>query len=238
MQDKEYSRLSRLTAILTELQTKRLLTSTNLALKFGVSVRTIYRDIRTLEQAGVPILTEDGKGYTLMEGYRIPPVMFTEDESNALITAERLVLLNKDASLIRNYSAAINKIKAVLQNNNIKDKIELLSERVAFWQNPNHDDATSNFLPLIQTALTDFKVIKIIYYSPNSDSITQREIEPFALINKLGESWYLIAWCRLREDYRLFRFDRIRNMEITNATFSPHKMELEEYLAQYRKNNF
>ena len=98
MNDNDTKRLSRLTAILTQLQTKRLLTSTTLAEKFGVSVRTIYRDIRALEQAGVPILTEDGKGYTLPEGYKIPPVMFTENEANALITAEQLVLKNRDSS--------------------------------------------------------------------------------------------------------------------------------------------
>jgi biotin operon repressor len=63
MNDNDTKRLSRLTAILTQLQTKRLLTATKLAEKFNVSIRTIYRDIRTLEQAGVPILTEDGKGY-------------------------------------------------------------------------------------------------------------------------------------------------------------------------------
>ncbi|WP_370539714.1 helix-turn-helix transcriptional regulator [Algoriphagus sp. Y33] len=77
MNDNDTRRLSRLTAILTQLQTRRLLTATNLAEKFNVSIRTIYRDIRALEQAGVPILTEDGKGYTLMDGYKIPPVMFT-----------------------------------------------------------------------------------------------------------------------------------------------------------------
>jgi predicted DNA-binding transcriptional regulator YafY len=78
MNDTNTKILSRLAAILTQLQTKRILSSTILAEKFGVSVRTIYRDIRALEQAGVPISTEDGKGYSLMEGYRIPPVMFTE----------------------------------------------------------------------------------------------------------------------------------------------------------------
>lgn len=70
MNENDTKRLSRLTAILTQLQTKRLLTAPVLANKFSVSVRTIYRDIRALEQAGVPILTEDGKGYSLMEGYR------------------------------------------------------------------------------------------------------------------------------------------------------------------------
>ena len=91
MNDNDTKRLSRLTAILTQLQTKRLLTSTILAEKFNVSVRTIYRDIRALEQAGVPILTDEGKGYYLMEGYKIPPVMFTEKQANALILAEQLI---------------------------------------------------------------------------------------------------------------------------------------------------
>ncbi len=67
------------------------------------SNRTIYRDMKALEQAGVPILTEDGKGYTLMEGYRIPPVMFTESEANALIIAEQLILKNKHASFVKEY---------------------------------------------------------------------------------------------------------------------------------------
>src|SRR3989337_270374 len=103
MNQNDTKRLSRLIAMLTQLQTKRLLTATSLADKFNVSIRTIYRDIRALEQAGVPILTEDGKGYTLMEGYKIPPVMFSESQANALILAEQLVLQNKDASFIRDY---------------------------------------------------------------------------------------------------------------------------------------
>ena len=104
MNDNDTKRLSRLTAILTLLQTKRLLTATELAKKFSVSIRTIYRDIKALEQAGVPILTEDGKGNTVMEGYRIPPIMFTENQANALILAEQLVLKNKDASFIKDYT--------------------------------------------------------------------------------------------------------------------------------------
>jgi predicted DNA-binding transcriptional regulator YafY len=100
-------RISRLTAIITQLQAKRLVTAPELASKFSVSVRTIYRDIRALEDAGIPIYVEEGKGYSLMEHYRLPPVMFTESEANALIAAEQLVLNNKDSSLIEDYSAAI-----------------------------------------------------------------------------------------------------------------------------------
>ena len=109
MNNNDTKRISRLTAIVTQLQTKRLLTAPELASKFSVSVRTIYRDIRALEDAGIPIYVEEGKGYSLMEHYRLPPVMFTESEANALIAAEQLVLNNKDSSLIKDYSAAIDK---------------------------------------------------------------------------------------------------------------------------------
>jgi predicted DNA-binding transcriptional regulator YafY len=236
MLDKEASRLSRLIAILTQLQSKRLLTSTEFAKKFNVSVRTIYRDIKTLEQAGVPITTEEGKGYSLMEGYRLPPIMFTEIEANAFITAEKMVLVNRDESFIKNYVEGVVKIRSVLRNST-KDKAAFLSERVAFEQNSDNY-FNSNLLASIQVALTNFSVIKIDYNSPNNAGTTKRNVEPFAVINKVGESWYLIAWCRLRKDFRLFRFDRIRKLEITDEKFVPHKISLQEYLEGYRKNNF
>ena len=235
MLDKETSRLSRLIAMLTQLQSKRLLTAAEFAKKFDVSVRTIYRDIKTLEQAGVPIITEEGKGYSLMEDYRIPPVMFTESEANAFITAEKLVLVNRDESFVKNYADGVVKIKSVLRSGT-KDKAALLSERVEFEQNPDND-FNSNLLSSIQIALTNFSVIKIEYNSPNNE-VTKRNVEPFAVINRVGESWYLIGWCRLRKDFRLFRFDRISKLEITNDKFVPHKISLQEYLEGYRKNNF
>ena len=79
----DIKRLSRLTAILTRLQTKRLVTAVELAKRFSVSERTIYRDIRALEAAGVPICTEEGRGYSLVAGYRLPPVALSEREANA-----------------------------------------------------------------------------------------------------------------------------------------------------------
>jgi len=233
MNDNEIKRLSRLIAILTQLQTKRILTSTTLAEKFGVSVRTIYRDIKALERAGVPILTEDGKGYLLMEGYRIPPVMFTENEANALITAEQLVLKNRDSSLIKEYSEAINKIKAVLLYST-KEKVDLLSKRIAVSPAIPTTN-TSNSLPLIQNALTTFKVLNITYYSEYKDEKTERKIEPFALYYNLQESWTLIAYCRLRKDYRMFRLSRISKIEALDLRFTPHELTLKEYLDSKEK---
>lgn len=136
MNDHEIARLSRLFAITTLFQIKRLVTATELAAKFSVSVRTIYRDIKSLEEAGVPIATEDGKGYALTEGYRIPPIMFTENEAHALIFAEQLVLNNIDASFTKDYTEAVDKIKAVLKHG-MKDKADLLTQRTRFDQNIN-----------------------------------------------------------------------------------------------------
>ncbi|PRD56840.1 helix-turn-helix transcriptional regulator [Sphingobacterium gobiense] len=223
---KDTKRLSRLTAILTQLQTKRLVTASELASKFLVSNRTIYRDIRALEQAGVPILTEEGKGYTLMEGYRIPPIMFTESEANALITAEQLILRNKDTSFVKEYSEAINKIKSVLRYNT-KHKANLLSNRIVFRQNSGNN-RTSNFLSTLQLALTNFKLVKIKYHSPDTKQTTERTIEPFAIYST-QENWLLIAFCRLRKDFRAFRLDRIQNLMTLNEPFEPHKLTLQEY---------
>lgn len=232
MNENDIKRISRLAAILTQLQTKRLLTASELADKFAVSVRTIYRDIKALGQAGVPILTEDGKGYSLMEGYKIPPVMFSESEANALITVEQLVLKNKDSSLIKEYAEAINKIKAVLRYST-REKTELLSKRVAV--SPELSGMyTSNSLMLIQNALTNLQVLNITYQSEDEKK-TQRHIEPFALYYSLHENWTLIAFCRLRNDYRMFRLDRILKIQQTELNFNPHQLTLQEYLAEKEK---
>lgn len=229
MNNNDTNRLSRLTAILTQLQTKRIMTAPELAKKFAVSIRTIYRDIKALEQSGVPVLTEDGKGYTLMEGYRVPPVMFTEKQANALILAEQLVLKNKDASFVKDYVEAIEKIKAVL-GHKVKDKANLLAERTRFNQNIN-SEKNSNNLSDLQFALTNYLVVKIGYLNEaNQDS--ERLIEPFALLSTT-ENWLLVAWCRSRNDFRYFRLDRIKRLEILDEKFSPHKMTLQEYFDKY-----
>lgn len=228
MKDNDTKRLSRLTAILTQLQTKRILTSTALASKFKVSIRTIYRDMRALEQAGVPILTEDGKGYSLMDGYRIPPVMFSESQANALILAEQLVLKNKDTSFIKDYSDAIDKIKAVLKQSD-KDKANLLADRTRFEQNVNRQ-RNSNSLSDLQFALTNFLLTRIDYTN-EQDKVTTRLIEPFALLST--DNWLLIAYCRLRKEFRFFRLDRIKNLEVLADKFKPHGMTLQEYFDKY-----
>lgn len=229
MLDNDTKRLSRLIAILTKLQTKRMLTATELSKKFSVSVRTIYRDMKALEQAGVPLETIDGKGYALVEGYRIPPVMFTENQANALILAEQLVLKSKDKSFIQDYSEATEKIKAVLKHN-MKEKVNLLSERTMF-KGYTEQATNSHYLSDLQYALTNFYLSKIIY--TNEKQIrTERLIEPFALLST-NESWLLVAWCRLRKTFRYFRLDRISQLNVLDEKFKPHDMTLQMYFDKF-----
>lgn len=223
--EKENTRLSRLTAIITQLQSKRIITATFLADKHKVSVRTIYRDIRALEKSGVPVITEEGKGYSLQEGYKLPPVTFTENEANALITAAEFIKRNKDASLVENYENAISKIKSVLKYSQ-RDKVDLLSQRIIIRNNIK-EERTSSYLMRIQSAITSYQLLKIEYKSLQNKE-TKRIIEPFALYST-QENWLLIAFCRLRNEFRAFRIDCIGSLNVKEEVFEPHNMTLEEY---------
>lgn len=225
----EKPRLSRLTAIITQLQSKRIVTAKHLAEKHNVSVRTIYRDIRTLEKSGIPIVTEEGKGYSIMEGYHLPPVLFTEDEANALITVEQLIIHNKDKSFSDNVSSALEKIKAILRYSQ-KGNADLLAERVYFGGH-KHQEKTSNNLMQIQSAITNYQVLHITYNS-STDKKTNRSIEPFAIYSIHG-NFLLIAFCRLRDNFRAFRIDFIEKLTLENETFSPHNMTIQQYFEDY-----
>lgn len=229
------NRLSRLTSILTQLQAKKLVTAPELSKKYGVSVRTIYRDIRSLEESGIPIYTEEGKGYSLVEGYTLPPVMFTEEEANALITGYSIVSRNKDASLVENYRDAITKIKSVLRNTQ-KGKAELLTSRVAYINNLSQI-TTSNILSSIQIAITSLRLIDINYISLYKNEESNRLVEPQAMYHTQG-NWILIAWCRLRKDYREFRLDRIQSIKMKGEEFMDRKFDLMTYFKdQIKKSN-
>lgn len=231
MEENEKPRISRLTAIVTQLQSKKLVTAKLLSEKFNVSIRTIYRDIRTLEKSGIPIVTEEGKGYSLMDGFQLPPIMFTENEANALITAERLISQNKDLSLVENYTNAITKIKSVLRYSQ-KESTDFLTERIVFRTNVEKT-TTSHHLMTLQSAITKLQLTTIDYISLKNESST-RTIEPFALYST-QENWILIAFCRLRNEFRSFRIDQIDQLKLENDTFESHKMTLQDYFETCRQ---
>ncbi|MBG6129559.1 putative DNA-binding transcriptional regulator YafY [Aquimarina sp. EL_43] len=217
-------RLHRLTAILVKLQSKKVVQAAELANKFEVSLRTIYRDMQALTDAGVPIGAEAGTGYYLVDGYSLPPVMFTEKEANALLTASKIIKTNNDQSLINEYQEAIDKVIAVLKTTQ-KEKLKILEERVFTYNNTVIRTSTS--LSVIQQAITDFRVLEI-QYTKASGEYSKRLIEPLG-VYFTNNTWIMIAHCRLRKDYREFRTDRILNLIETQELFSPKHFSLEDY---------
>jgi len=229
------SRLSRLTAILVKLQVKTSVSVEKLSEYFEVSKRTVYRDLASLEEAGIPIIQIEGKGYGLMEGYRLPPIMFTEEEANALIFGEKMIAKTKDKSLINEFSKATDKIKSVLRSDE-KEKADFLSNRTIIGKNWE-EEKTSSYLSDIQKALTNFQVIQIEYRKEEAIENSRREVEPFAIYHNTSENWVLIAWCRLRKEFRSFRIDRIQKITYPLEKFVPHKMTLYEYVEIQRKKH-
>ncbi len=220
------SQLPRLISILTMLKSKRLITGNEMAKKFGVSLRTIYRDIRKLEEAGVPVITEEGRGYSIMDGYTVSPVQFQQEEVNALITAEKIIAKSKNESLIENFGNALVKIKSTFQSN-MQTKSELLDAKMHVFTK-SKTTYQSNSLSALQLAMTNFYMIKIKYQKNEKEEASEREIEPAAMYS-YDEKWIVIAWCRLREDYRTFRLDRIIEYKLLNKKFEDRKFEFRNY---------
>src|SRR3954469_21072206 len=129
------NRIDRLAAIIIQLQSRRMVKAQDLAEKFSISPRTVYRDIRALEEAGVPVIGEAGIGYRLMEGYKLPPVMFNEDETSALLTASKLMQTMSDENSSRHYASALDKIRAVLRVTE-KDHLEEIDQHIAVISRP------------------------------------------------------------------------------------------------------
>ncbi len=194
--------------------------------KFEVSIRTIYRDIRKLEEAGVPIITIEGRGYTVMDGYTVAPVQFTEKQANALITAQHLVQKTNDTSFIESFDEAMTKIKSVFRSS-IQEKSELLNSQIHVFDY-REGGVSSNALSEIQLAITNFNFVEINYRKANDTKISFRKIEPVALWSTKNK-WILIAWCHLRNEYRSFRVDRIQHFKVLSEKFEDHKFDLQNY---------
>jgi predicted DNA-binding transcriptional regulator YafY len=226
------NRIDRLAAILIQLQSRPLVKAQDLANKFSISLRTVYRDVKALEEAGVPIIGEAGTGYRLMEGYKLPPVMFNMDEATALLTASKLVQSKTDAGISKHYTAALDKIRAILRHSE-KDHIEEIDEHIAVMNHPSivYQPQAELHLQSILKAIGSSSVIEINYTSLEKNETTRRKVEPVG-IYYLGSHWYLVAFCQMRNDYRNFRTDKITHLTITNQTNSKTHPPLQSFIAQ------
>jgi predicted DNA-binding transcriptional regulator YafY len=212
------NRTDRLQAIITQLQSKKVVTAQEIADRFAISLRTVYRDIRALEEAGIPIGAEAGYGYFLDNEYHLPPVMFTNEEAGSILLAGKFIEQQGDKQVSTHFSDALYKIKSVLKTAG-KDYLENLEERISVYQ-PTINDSGSNtlFIDKIQGALSSRKKLKMLYTSSYKKEETHRIVQPVGLVY-YSLTWHLIAYCELREDYRDFRLDRITSIVVIDDKY-------------------
>ena len=228
------NRFDRITAILIQLQSRKVVKAQDLAERFEISLRTVYRDMNTLAEAGVPIIGEAGVGYSIMDGYRLPPVMFTKEEARTFITAEKLMEKFTDISMQSHYQSAMYKIKAVLRSTE-KSMVENLENHIQVRRNDlAFGTEKSNSLDTLLKSISDKKAAKIKYQANTYDVPTERIIEPVGIYHE-SNYWYTIAFCHLRNAYRNFRSDRIANIELTERSFMLQHAPLNEFLDQVRE---
>ncbi|MBA5630183.1 YafY family transcriptional regulator [Moheibacter sp. BDHS18] len=234
--DESPKRFDRIVAILIQLQSKKIVKAQELADRFEVSLRTIYRDIRSLESSGVPIYSEAGVGYSLVDGYKLPPVMFTKEEAGSFVAAEKLMQKFTDGNFGKHFESAMFKIKSVLRGSE-KDWIESLESNIRL---SSRDEAfttqSPKVLELLFQSIAEKNQIVLHYQSVEADEISVRVIEPVGLYHE-GQYWYILAYCHLRKDYRNFRTDRVVDLTSTQNSFELQHRELEYFLQPKEKNS-
>jgi predicted DNA-binding transcriptional regulator YafY len=199
-------RADRLFRITQELRSDRWLTARALADLLEVSERTIYRDIQDLSLSGIPIIAEAGLGYRLMAGFRLPPLMFDEEELEALLLGVRMVGVWSEPVLAQAAERAVARIEAVLPERLLPE----LSRKAILVPPSGPDEAVSDALHLLRHAVRNRHKVKFRYQRADGEK-SMRIVRPLGLAY-WGRTWTLVAWCELRNDFRHFRLDRLDNL--------------------------
>ena len=221
------NRLDRISALLVQLQSRPIVKASEMAARYGVSLRSIYRDMRTLSEAGVPICGSSGVGYSLVEGYRLPSLMFSKEEALAFLTAEKIVEKLTDTQNSHYFHQGMDKIRAALRTVD-KNYLHNMDDSIAVYKSRGLKEGIPNLLQTILSSINDKLVIEIDYTNAD-DNKTKRTLEAVG-VSFSHPHWYLSAWCHLREDYRVFRLDRINHIEITKDRQTKTHPSLESLL--------
>lgn len=214
------NRTDRLLAIVLELQAKKLLRAEDLAATFEVTKRTIYRDVLALCEAGVPVVSLPRQGYSLVEGYFLPPLSFSADEALMLLLGSDFAAQNLDAQYRVAAQSANRKIEAVLPDN-LRGEVDYLQHSIRFLVAANAR-GVPEALQHLRRAIIQRRTVRFEYYArfsaEKSDDAQTREADPYALIHVFG-NWLLVAYCHLRRDMRHFRLDRIDSLVVLDRQF-------------------
>jgi predicted DNA-binding transcriptional regulator YafY len=208
-------RADRLFQIVQYLRGGRLVTAASLAGRLEVSERTIYRDIADLQASGVPIDGAAGVGYLMREGFDIPPLMFSRDEIVALVAGARLIRAWGGAAMARAAEEALLKIDAVLPEAERDRARGVQIHAIAEEMTPEVRDR----LDAVDQAVERRQRLRLLYHDAEGTA-SARVVRPLGLWF-WGKVWTLVAWCELRDDFRVFRLDRIEKMDDAGAPFRP-----------------
>ena len=201
--------------ILTRLREEMPVRATDLAEQCECSIRTIYRDIDALCQAGVPVAAMPGEGYRLAPGYHLPPIAFTVEEAVQLLLGSDLALGLGTPEQREAARAAAAKVEAALRPDTRAETERLRQRiRVSGWMRRE----PTPWLPVLQQAVAHDQVVWLRYHSFSSDELTERKVEPYSLVF-YGDDWHVVGYCRLREGMRDFRASRIRDAELLGERF-------------------
>ncbi|WP_284651116.1 helix-turn-helix transcriptional regulator [Flavobacterium terrisoli] len=236
MLDDSPKRFDRIIAILIQLQSKKVVKAQELAERFEVSLRTIYRDIRTLEASGVPVYGEAGIGYSLVDGYRLPPVMFTREEASSFIASQKLMQKFIDKELGQHYQSAMFKIKSVMQSSD-KDWLSSIESKILI-QPPTAElfnVNVPNAMAILFKSIADKTQVILNYQAIEAENASLRNIEPVGIFHD-NNNWYVLGFCHLRNDYRQFRVDRIEGIKKTEIVFAKEHEALETYLDKEKES--
>lgn len=219
-------RADRLFQIVQYLRGGRLMTARILSDRLEVSERTIYRDIADLIGSGVPIDGEAGVGYIMREGFDLPPLMFSRDEIAALVAGARMIRAWGGQEMARSAEEALEKIRAVLPE---EARAKAAAVQIHAMGMPQLDDATRARLDRLEQAVETRERL-ILGYSDAEGVATERPVRPLGLWF-WGKVWTLVGWCELRDDFRMFRADRIREITSGGAFRAERGKELKDFYA-------
>jgi len=221
------NRIDRLFGITTMLQSRKYVPAEKIAEKFGISVRTVYRDVKALVEQGIPVSFEQNRGYFLVQGYFLPPVTFTTGEANALLLMEAIVSAFADNSIQTHYSAALNKVKSVMRPAE-REKLEVLTSHIRL-KLPDCFRGNFDYLAALQTAISGQHILEMEYRN-NSGITSLRQMEPIGLVF-YALAWHIIGWCHLRRAYRDFKVARILRLTDTQQPFlNPDHISIDQYM--------
>lgn len=232
-EERRVNRTERLFALVLLLQNRPNLSSRDLSDHFGVSRRTIFRDLRALTESGVPLTYAEEGGYEILEGYQLPPLMLTAREAATLLMGTEFMKLQSDTSLQADSDAVALKIRSVLPKE-IREYVDSLRSKTVldpYWIHAGHASEADEgrWYRLSEAVARERKVI-MEYYVESRGEVTRRTVDPLGLVY-YTDHWNLIAYDHLRDEVRNFRLDRIESMHVLSERFEkPQGFDLKMHL--------